>query len=100
MILPAWIPVLIGIAAACCTTGAFVPQLHRVWQSRRAADISGTAFLVLAIGSVGWAVYGVLILSIPVILANTVTFALVVWTLVLKIRYTRHPAPAPGQPAP
>lgn len=80
---------LVGFLAGACTTIAFVPQVIRVWQLKDARDISLTTFLVLSVGSFIWLVYGVLILSLPVIVANTVTMALAIAILTLKVRYDR-----------
>jgi MtN3 and saliva related transmembrane protein len=89
MVLPIWAITLIGFAAAACTTSAFVPQAVRVWRLKRADEISLTAFLVLSIGSLAWFSYGVLLDSWPIILANGVTFVLVLTILVLKILWDR-----------
>jgi MtN3 and saliva related transmembrane protein len=85
---------LLGSVAAACTTGAFVPQLVRVARHRRVRDISLAAFLVLTVGSALWATYGALIGSLPVLVANVVTLALVLATLILKVRYDRLAPPA------
>ena len=39
-----------GYAAALCTTGAYVPQVLRVWRTRSTQDISLRMFLVLVTG--------------------------------------------------
>ena len=63
----------IGLIAAVCTTVSFVPQLIRVWRLRSAREISLTMFLVFSLGTFLWLLYGILIRSLPVILANAVT---------------------------
>jgi MtN3 and saliva related transmembrane protein len=77
----------IGMVAAVCTTVSFVPQLIRVWQLRSAREISLMMFLVFSLGVFLWLVYGVLIHSLPVILANAVTLALSLAILALKVRF-------------
>jgi MtN3 and saliva related transmembrane protein len=86
-----WSPTVVGSVAAICTTGAFVPQVVRVWRLKHANEISLTTFLVFAIGTFVWLVYGIEILSVPVIAANSVTFALALTILVLKLSYERLP---------
>jgi MtN3 and saliva related transmembrane protein len=77
----------IGLIAAFSTTTAFVPQLLRVWRLKSARDISLQMFLLFSFGEVMWLVYGLLIRSTPVILANVVTLALALAILALKLRY-------------
>jgi MtN3 and saliva related transmembrane protein len=81
--------VLIGSVAAVCTTGAFVPQVVRLWRLRSAAEISLLTFLVFSVGTFAWLVYGLLIRSLPVIGANAVTLGLALTMVVLKLRYDR-----------
>jgi len=80
---------LVGYVAAICTTGAFVPQVLRVWRLQSAQDISLTTFLVFSLGRVVWLVYGLLIDSLPVILANGVTLALALTIVALKLNFDR-----------
>ncbi len=78
-----------GYLAACLTTFAFVPQ---VWHTLRTRDVSGISLHMYGIFTLGialWLVYGVLIGSWPVIVANVVTLALASSILVLKWRIER-----------
>lgn len=92
MILPEWSTVLVGSVAAVGTTGAFVPQVVRVWRLKRADEISFTTFLVFSIGTFVWLVYGLQIGALPVIAANTVTLGLSLTILVLKVHWDRAAA--------
>jgi len=89
MVPPSWTPTLIGSIAAVCTTGAFVPQVVRVWRLKSAGEISLTTFSVFAVGTGVWLVYGLFIGSIPVILANAVTLLLALTIVALKLRFDR-----------
>jgi len=80
----------IGIAAGTLTTLSFVPQLLLVLRTRTARDISYSWLALFATGIFLWEIYGLLIWSWPVILANLVTLALVAAILVLKVSYERH----------
>lgn len=79
----------IGMAAAICTTAAFVPQLIRVWRLRSARDISLIMFLVFSLGVFLWLLYGFSIHSLPVIAANGATLTLSLAILALKLRFDR-----------
>jgi MtN3 and saliva related transmembrane protein len=78
---------MIGFAAATCTTISFLPQLLRVLKLRSARDISLGMFTIFSFGTALWLAYGILAHSLPVALANAVTFALSVTILILKIKY-------------
>ena len=93
MMLPEWTTVLIGSVAAVGTTGAFVPQVLRVWRLKRADEISFTTFLVFSIGTSVWLLYGLQIGSYPVIAANAITLGLSLAILVLKVRWDHAPVP-------
>lgn len=80
---------LVGGIAAICTTAAFVPQLIRVWRLKRADEISLVTYLIFSVGMAIWLVYGILIDSWPVILANAITLVIAGCILTLKIRWDR-----------
>ena len=77
----------LGLAAAFCTTVAFVPQVVKTWTTRSTADISLSMFLVLVIGIVLWLAYGTLLGDVPLIVANGITLILAGIILGLKLRY-------------
>jgi MtN3 and saliva related transmembrane protein len=76
-----------GYVAAACTTGAFVPQVLRVWRTRSTHDISLKMFLVLVTGVILWIVYGFWKGDIPVVAANSVTLVLTSIILYFKLRH-------------
>jgi len=78
---------LIGLAAAFCTTVAFLPQVIKTWRTRSTKDISLTMFLVFTTGIFLWLVYGLIIRDVPLIAANGVTFVLSGTILYFKLRH-------------
>lgn len=84
---PAVVATLVGSIAAVCTTGAFVPQVLRVWRLKSAAEISLVTFCAFAAGTFAWLLYGLLIGSLPVILANGITLGLSMVMVALKLVY-------------
>ncbi|MDQ0329022.1 MULTISPECIES: SemiSWEET family sugar transporter [Phyllobacteriaceae] len=78
---------LIGAVAAFITTVGWIPQVAKIARERRAGDISLATTGFLAFGILLWALYGVLIGSWPVILANGFTFVLVAAIVAMKLRY-------------
>ncbi|MFZ4536037.1 SemiSWEET transporter [Propionivibrio sp.] len=78
---------IIGFIAAILTTVSFVPQVLKVWRTRSAKDVSLGMYLLFTLGIAAWLVYGVLIESWPVILANVVTLILAGAVLVMKLKF-------------
>jgi MtN3 and saliva related transmembrane protein len=75
----------IGLFAGTFTTASWIPQIVRVFRLRRADEISWSFLVVLMTGVTGWLAYGLLIMSVSVILANTTTLALLSLMLGVKI---------------
>ena len=61
----------IGFLAAVLTTVSFVPQVLKVWRARSATDISLGMYTLFTLGVALWLVYGVLIHSWPIIIAES-----------------------------
>lgn len=76
----------IGYIAAFLTTTAFVPQAYKSWRSRDLSGISLPMYAMFTAGVGFWLVYGILIDSAPVVLANLITFVLSSTVLGLKIQ--------------
>lgn len=78
---------LLGLAAGTFTTAAFIPQVVKTWKSRSAKDLSLGMFSIFCTGVLLWLTYGLLIMDIPVIVANMVTLVLASFLLVLKLKW-------------
>jgi MtN3 and saliva related transmembrane protein len=82
-------PDVIGGVAAVLTTIAFLPQVIKSWRSGSTRDVSLGMFFILNTGIVLWLIYGLLLGSLPLIFANTVTIFLTGTIMVLKLRAGR-----------
>ena len=78
--------ITMGYIAAFLTTSAFVPQAWYSWRTRDLSGISLPMYAMFTIGVGFWLFYGYLISSVPVILANLITFLLSSMVLGLKIQ--------------
>ena len=78
----------IGFIAAICTSVAFVPQALKIYKSKTARDISLPMWLIFSFGVFLWLIYGILILSLPIIIANVVTLLLSLFILFFKVKYS------------
>ncbi|NOT41457.1 MAG: SemiSWEET transporter [Alphaproteobacteria bacterium] len=77
---------LVGTIAATLTTLSFLPQVAKTWQTRSAADFSWIWLLAFAAGLALWLVYGLALLSWPLIAANGITLSLVLIIVFVKWR--------------
>ena len=77
---------IIGLIAAVCTTFAFVPQVMKVWKTKQTKDLSLRMYSIMFLGILLWLVYGIIIDSLSIILANVVTATLVGTILVYVIK--------------
>jgi MtN3 and saliva related transmembrane protein len=83
---------LIGLLAGALTTIAFVPQLLKIHATKSGKDVSARMFVMFSAGVALWLMYGIMIRSLPVIIANAVTLALALAIMALKIHYGRREA--------
>jgi MtN3 and saliva related transmembrane protein len=77
----------VGYVAAALTTFSFVPQAVRTIRTKETHGISLWMYVMFNAGIAFWLVYGLVLMSWPMILANIVTLALSGTILALKIRY-------------
>ena len=82
---------LIGYLAAIGTTGAFIPQALKVFRTKKTEDLSQGTYILLCVGVLLWTGYGVFIESLPIIIANTVTFLMTSYILVMIIKQKGTP---------
>jgi MtN3 and saliva related transmembrane protein len=79
---------IVGLIAASFTTLAFVPQVFKIWKNRNISGVSISMYVIMLIGISIWLLYGFLIKSLAVIVANIVTglLQLFIVTLILISR--------------
>ena len=77
----------IGAVAAVLTTASFLPQ---AWHSFKTRDVSGISLGMYSVFTVGvalWLLYGVLLQSWPLMIANGITLVLAAFILAMKLRF-------------
>jgi MtN3 and saliva related transmembrane protein len=82
----------IGLISGGCTTLAFLPQVLQVWRTRSTRDISLGMYAIFCTGVLLWLIYGLLINSVPIIVANGVTLILATSILTMKLIWGPHTA--------
>jgi MtN3 and saliva related transmembrane protein len=78
---------ILGYSAALLTTASFVPQALHTFQTKDVRGISLGMYSAFTLGVGLWLVYGVLLQAWPIVVANTITEALAVSILIMKLRY-------------
>ena len=78
---------VLGLLAAILTTAAFLPQVYKTWKTKTAESLSLTMLFIFVSGVLCWLIYGFLIDSLPIILANLVTAISGFLLLYFKYRY-------------
>jgi MtN3 and saliva related transmembrane protein len=78
---------IIGLLAAFSTTVSFLPQAVKTIRTKNTSGISMSMYAVFTTGTLLWLIYGIMLPSFPVALANGVTFILASIILVYKVKY-------------
>ena len=74
---------IIGFIAAILTTSSFLPQLIKVWKTKSSKGVSTLMYFVMLSGVILWGVYGYLIESKSVLIANIVAGLLQIVILII-----------------
>ncbi len=80
---------IFGYLAAILTTAAFLPQLIKTLNTKKADDVSLTTLIMFIIGVLSWIIYGYKITSAPILIANIVTLILNLLILISKIYFSK-----------
>ena len=77
---------VIGLSAAFLTTSAFIPQVYKIYKEKNADGISLLMYLILFIGVILWLIYGILISSLSIVIANGITALLQLSIIIFKLK--------------
>ena len=67
----------IGLIAGVIGIFAWIPQIIEVWVHKRHEGLSLTSFSVVSIALLLWLIYGILVESIAMIVANIMTLSVI-----------------------
>ena len=87
----------LGFAAAALTTSSFVPQALLTLRTKDVSGISLSMYGAFTLGVALWLVYGIVLRSWPIIVANALTVALAATILGTKIVVERRQGRPPAQ---
>jgi len=78
---------IIGLLAAFGTTISFLPQAVKTIQTTDTWGISLPMYVLFTTGTLFWLIYGIMSGSLPVTIANAITFIFASIILIYKIKY-------------
>ena len=78
---------IIGLCAAVLTTAAFLPQVYKTWKTKDVSSLSMPMLSMFLTGVVLWLIYGFLLESPALILANSITCVSAFLLFYFKIKY-------------
>jgi len=81
---------ILGFIAAILTTTAFIPQVIKVYKTNQTTDLSILTFSMFTLGVFCWILYGLLLNSYPLIIANIITFLLACYILIKIIKNLKN----------
>ena len=81
---------IIGLFAGTCVTLSVIPQILKVWRTKKVKAISLKTFSILTFGIGVWIVYGILKNDLPIIITNGVSFCLNLLMVYFIIYYEKE----------
>lgn len=78
---------ILGLIAGGCTTLSFIPQIKKVLVTRSVKDISFLMYAFYCTGLTLWTIYGFLVHSPSLIMANFLTLLLALSIIFMKLRF-------------
>ncbi|MFA9191742.1 SemiSWEET transporter [Flavobacterium sp. FZUC8N2.13] len=80
----------LGFSVGICVTISVIPQIWKVWKTKKVKDISLLTFSVLTFGIALWVVYGVLKNDMPIIVTNSISLLLNIVMVYFIIYYEKE----------
>lgn len=81
---------VLGFSAGICVTISVIPQIWKVWKTKKVKDISLLTFSILTFGIAMWVVYGVLKNDLPIIITNSISLSLNIVMVYFIIYYEKE----------
>ncbi len=80
---------ILGFVAGICVTISVIPQILKVWKTKKVKDISLLTFSILTFGVALWVLYGVLKNDLPIIVSNGISLSLNIVMVYFIIYYEK-----------
>lgn len=83
-----WIE-MVGHAGSLLSSITFMPQVYKVWQTKRTQDLSLSMMLIVFSSTIVWIIYGVGLMLWPVIICNSIIAILSLMLIYFKLTFER-----------
>ncbi|MFH7015405.1 SemiSWEET family sugar transporter [Flavobacterium sp. FlaQc-47] len=81
---------VVGLFAGTCVTISVIPQILKVWKTKKVKQISLKTFGILTFGLLIWIIYGIIKNDLPIIITNSVSFCLNLIMVYFLIYYEKE----------
>ena len=78
---------IIGFIAAIITTTAYLPQVYKIWKTKKTDGVSLIMYIVMFCGISLWLYYSLVINRPSLIVANSVTLIVISMIIFFKIKF-------------
>ncbi|WP_127120887.1 SemiSWEET family sugar transporter [Chryseotalea sanaruensis] len=83
-----WIE-LMGHSGSLLSSITFMPQVYKVWQTKRTQDLSLSMMLIVFSSTIVWIIYGVGLMLWPVIICNSIICLLSLMLIYFKLSFEK-----------
>lgn len=84
-----WIE-MVGHTGSLLSSITFIPQVYKVWQTKRTKDLSLSMMFIVFTSTVVWLVYGIGLMLWPVIICNAIICLLSLLLIYFKITFDKQ----------
>lgn len=81
---------ILGLIAALLTTAAFLPQVYKTYKSKDVSSLSMPMLLLFFVGIILWFIYGIIIESFSLMMANGITIGSYALLIFFKLKYGKN----------
>lgn len=83
-----WIE-MVGHAGSLLSSITFMPQVYKVWQTKRTQDLSLSMMFIVFSSTIVWIIYGVGLMLWPVIICNSIIAILSLMLIYFKLTFEK-----------
>jgi len=80
---------MVGHAGSLLSSITFMPQVYKVWQTKRTQDLSLTMMFIVFMSTLVWLIYGVGLMLWPVIICNSIIAILSLMLIYFKFTFEK-----------
>ena len=82
---------LVGYAGLVTAVAVMMPQAWQMYKTKKVRDVSWGTLILWCMNTLLWAVYSVMLPSLPMFIANGIACVISIFQIALKARYRNNP---------